>query len=122
MNWFVQCTKNYASFAGRAGRKEYWHFFLMYILITILLTVVDAIIGKLDTKTGVGLFSSLFALALLLPGLGVAIRRLHDIGRTGWWLLVGVIPLVGVILLLVFAAIKGDVAANKYGAVPPQDA
>jgi len=122
MNWFVHCVKHYASFGGRAGRKEFWHYFLMYMLIVMVLTVIDAIIGRLDTKAGVGLLSGIFALVTLLPGLGVGIRRLHDIGRTGWWLLISVVPFVGAIVLLVFAATKGDAAANHFGAVPPQDA
>lgn len=122
MNWFIHCVKNYASFSGRAGRSEYWHFVLMYVLIMVFLTIIDAIIGRLDTQTGVGLLSSIFGFTMLLPGLGVGIRRLHDIGRAGWWLLISVVPVVGSIVLLIFAVTKGDVAANQYGEPPPQEA
>jgi uncharacterized membrane protein YhaH (DUF805 family) len=122
MNWFVECFKKYAVFTGRAGRKEYWHFALMYLLISVILSIFDAIIGKLDFQTGLGLFSGIFALVAALPAVSVAVRRLHDIGRSGWWLLIVFVPLIGIIVIIVFLGMRGDPNSNKYGPVPSQDA
>jgi len=122
MNWFVECLKKYAVFSGRAGRKEYWHFSLMYVLISVILSLFDAIIGQLDTRTGIGLLSGLFALAVALPAIGVGIRRLHDTGRSAWWLLITLVPIIGILVLIVFWALRGDAGDNRFGPVPPQDA
>ena len=116
MNWFVTVVKKYAVFSGRARRKEYWMFLLVAILIAIGIGVIDAL---LRTK---GLFGNLFAIALLLPSLGVTVRRLHDTDRSGWWILIGFVPVVGGIVLLVFMCLVGTSGSNQYGADPLQEA
>lgn len=116
MNWFVDVvTKKYATFTGRAHRTEYWMFVLVYIVIAIVLSIVDAIV-----KTG-NIVSALFALALLIPSIAVAVRRLHDTSRSGWWLLLGFIPLIGAIVLLVFMCLDSTPGANEHGPNPKSE-
>jgi len=118
MNWFAAALKKYATFSGRSRRKEYWYFFLCYVLLSILLAAFDVMLGVHDEKSGVGLLSGTFALATLLPAIAVGARRLHDIGRTGWWLLIGLVPLIGGIILFIFAVRDGDSGPNAYGPDP----
>lgn len=118
MNWFLMALKKYAVFSGRAQRAEYWYFVLFYILILIGLSVIDMITGTYSEAAGVGLLSGLFGLGLFLPSLAVAVRRLHDTGRTGWWMLVVFVPLVGFIVLLVFTVLDGTSGDNAYGPNP----
>ncbi|MEV7392632.1 MULTISPECIES: DUF805 domain-containing protein [unclassified Streptomyces] len=115
MNWYVDVLKKYAVFSGRARRQEYWMFTLFNVIIYIALTVVGRIIGF----SALGL---LYSLAVLLPGLGVAVRRLHDTGRSGWAILVGIIPLVGWIIAIVWLASEGKPEENQYGANPKHTA
>jgi uncharacterized membrane protein YhaH (DUF805 family) len=118
MSWFLAALRKYATFSGRAQRSEYWFFFLFYLLIVFGLALVDAMLGTTGDGEGLGLLSGLFVLAMLLPSLAVGVRRLHDIGRSGWWLLVSFIPLIGAIVLLVFALRDGDAGDNAYGPNP----
>ncbi|MFJ8793211.1 DUF805 domain-containing protein [Streptomyces sp. NPDC102462] len=113
MNWYIEVLKKYAVFGGRARRKEYWMFALVNVVIAIVLAIVDAILGN-------QILSLIYTLAILLPGLGVSVRRLHDTGRTGWWLLIGIIPVVGFIVLLVFTVSEGTRGQNAYGADPKE--
>ncbi len=109
MNYYLEVLKKYAVFTGRAGRREFWMFFLFNILISIVLGIVGKFLH-------IDILSTLYGLAVLLPGIGVGIRRLHDIGRSGWWLFIGLIPFVGVIILIVYWAQQGMPGANQYGA------
>lgn len=118
MSWFLAALQKYATFSGRAQRAEYWYFVLFYLLIVLVLSIVDAFTGTFDREGGVGLLSGLFSLALFIPSLAVAVRRLHDIGRSGWWLLIGLIPLVGALVLLVFAVQDSQPGSNAYGPNP----
>lgn len=118
MNWYLEVLKKYAVFTGRARRKEYWFFVLFNVIIAIALTVVDMSTGLYDEVYEVGLLSSLYSLAVLLPSIAVSVRRLHDIGRTGWWLLIAFIPLIGAIVLLVFAVLDSTPGDNQYGPNP----
>ncbi|MDZ5663501.1 DUF805 domain-containing protein [Nocardioides sp. S-58] len=96
------CLSKYVDFSGRARRSEYWYFALFNFLVGIVTSILDAILGTgYDDSTG-GLFNTLGALALLLPSLAVGVRRLHDTGRSGWWILLGLIPLIGWIILIVW--------------------
>lgn len=118
MNWFLIALKKYATFSGRAQRAEYWYFFLFYILIFVGLSVIDGIMGSFSDEGGIGLLGGILALALLIPSIAVGVRRLHDTGRSGWWLLISLIPLVGAIVLLVFAVQDSSADENSYGPNP----
>ena len=118
MNWVLEALKKYAVFSGRARRREYWWFALFYFVGTFLLTIVDVVIGRLDEKLGVGVFSGIFLFAFLLPSLSVTVRRLHDINLSGWWILIGLFPIFGVIVVLIFAVLRGNLGENKYGSDP----
>ena len=119
MNWFLIAVKQkYADFSGRARRSEYWYFLLFYMLILIALSVVDVVMGWFSTDAGVGVLSGIYTLALLIPSLSVSVRRLHDTDRSGWWLLIGLIPLIGGIVLLVFFVQDSQAGANRFGRNP----
>ncbi len=112
MNWYLTVLKKYAVFEGRARRTEYW----MYTLFTIIAFIVCAIVDF--TLFGApAVFYYLYALATLLPGLGVTVRRLHDTGRTGWWILLAFVPLLGLVLLY-FLVQDSQEGANEHGAYP----
>ena len=118
MSWYLEVLKKYAVFNGRARRKEYWFFFLFSIIITIVLSIIDVAAGSLDAKTGLGLFTGIYTLAILIPSLAVSVRRLHDTDRSGWWLLISLIPIIGGLVILVFVVLDSDPAENRYGANP----
>jgi len=102
MKYYIDAiTKKYATFDGRANRTEFWMFVLFNVIIYIVLAVVENLIG-LKFSSGTGILSTLYLLALLVPSIAIAVRRLHDIGKSGWWLLIGLVPFVGGIILLVF--------------------
>ena len=104
------CFSKYATFEGRARRSELWWFVLFNFIVGLILSVISA-----------GLLGMVYNLAVLIPGLAVGARRLHDTGRSGWWMLIGLIPLIGLIVLIVFYATPGHKGANKYGADPIND-
>jgi len=118
MNWFLEVLKKYATFSGRAQRAEYWYFLLFSTLILIVLSVIDSMTGSYNEETGWGLLSGLYSIAVLLPSIAVGARRLHDISRSGWWLLIGMIPLIGTIVLIVFFAQDSTPGDNAYGPNP----
>ena len=111
---FRRFWSNYVAFSGRSNRGEYWWATLANVLISIALAVLDAMIFGVGPDS-VGVLGGLFGLAALLPGLAIGVRRLHDIDRTGWWLLIGLVPLVGAIVLIVFFATRGENAPNRFG-------
>jgi uncharacterized membrane protein YhaH (DUF805 family) len=102
--------ENYVNFNGRARRKEYWQFVAVNLVISIVLGILANYVGQW--------ISGLYSLAVLLPGLGVCVRRLHDINKSGWLVLVALIPLVGAILLIYWACLEGDKGDNQYGPDP----
>jgi uncharacterized membrane protein YhaH (DUF805 family) len=118
MNWYLKVLKNYAGFSGRAQRAEYWFFFLFNMIASILLLVVDGVLGTFDMASGLGLLYAVYSLAVLIPSVAVSVRRLHDIGKSGWWLLIAFIPFVGPIVLLVFFILDSQVTENTYGPNP----
>ena len=118
MDWYLKALKNYVGFSGRARRKEYWYFALFNIIIMIALAIVDAILGI--GGHGGGLLALLYNLAILLPSIAVSIRRLHDTGRSGWWLLIGLLPIIGAIVLLVFMVMDSVPGENEYGPNPKE--
>ncbi|MFF5297537.1 DUF805 domain-containing protein [Paractinoplanes globisporus] len=110
--------RKYADFHGRARRSEYWFFVLFSAIVSIVGGILDAIFGFRGWAYGsTGPIQSLLQLALLLPTLAVGARRLHDTGRSGWWLLIGLVPIVGWIILLVFF-LQDSQAANQHGPNP----
>ncbi|TPV22423.1 DUF805 domain-containing protein [Pantoea anthophila] len=105
--WYLGVLKKYAVFTGRARRKEYWMFTLFNILIAFLLGIVETVIGVGD------ILSNLYSLAVLIPGIAVGVRRLHDTDRSGWWLL---LPIVNI----VFLALEGQSGTNRFGSDPKE--
>jgi uncharacterized membrane protein YhaH (DUF805 family) len=118
MQWYLKVLRQYADFEGRARRTEYWMFALFHVIIVIVLEVLDNLLGLAFMQGTAGWLTLLYTLALLLPALGVSIRRLHDTGRSGWWVLIGLVPLVGAIVLIVFLATEGNRGPNAYGPDP----
>jgi len=113
MKWYVGAFQKFAEFNGRARRTEYWMFMLFNILISIALSIVEV---AADMKLPI--LSGLYSLAVLIPALAVAVRRLHDTGRSGWWLLLAFVPILGGLVLLVFAVLDSQPDANEYGPNP----
>ena len=111
--WKKVVLENYTNFTGRARRAEFWWYFLANLIISIVLNIIDAAIGFGSGYGGV--LSAIYGLAVLLPGLAVGIRRLHDTDKSGWWLLLVFIPIVGLIVLIVFWATDSTPGANDYG-------
>jgi uncharacterized membrane protein YhaH (DUF805 family) len=122
MNWYLQVIRKYAQFSGRARRKEYWFFALFNLLISLALAIVDNFTGTLNPETGYGLLSGIYSLAVLIPSLAVTFRRLHDTGRSAWWILIVLIPLIGAIVLLVFMVLDSQQGENEYGPSPKLEA
>ena len=113
-------TKKYADFTGRARRAEYWWFVLInFVVIFSLVVLIIILAGSNDSLTGLGgIIYAVYALGVILPSLAVTVRRLHDTGKSGWMLLIGLIPFVGLIILLVFYFTDGEPGANQYGPSP----
>ena len=116
MNWYLGVLKKYAVFSGRARRKEYWMFYLFYLIFAIVLSIIDSILGT--GGGGAGLLSGLFVLAMLIPSIAVTFRRLHDTDRSGWWVLIALVPLIGAIILLIFMIQDSQSGENQYGPNP----
>ena len=116
MRWYVEVLRKYATFEGRAHRTEFWMFVLWSLVISLALSIVDYAIGT-DGEY-IGLLSGIYSLAVLLPSLAAGARRLHDTGRTGWWQLLSIIPLLGLIPLIVFWANEGERGPNEHGPNP----
>ncbi|MEA1921891.1 MAG: DUF805 domain-containing protein [Pseudomonadota bacterium] len=112
MEWYIEVLKKYAVFSGRARRKEYWMFFLFNVIITFVLGIIEWLLGSS------GILGTLYSLAILVPSIAVSIRRLHDTGRSGWWLLIGIIPFIGAIVLFIFMIQEGKDDENVYGSNP----
>jgi uncharacterized membrane protein YhaH (DUF805 family) len=117
MNWYLQVIKKYAVFSGRARRKEYWMFFLFNIIFAIIASILDGIIGTRG-EGGVGMIHALYSLFVLVPSLAVTVRRLHDTDKSGWWIFIVLIPVIGAIWLLILMMIEGTTGENKYGPNP----
>jgi len=118
MHWYLKVLKDYAVFTGRSQRMEFWIFILISTIITWILGYIDIAAGLVDPETGLGLVSAIYSLAVLIPSVAVGARRLHDIGRSGWWQLLVLIPLLGAIALIVMFALDSKSGDNKYGANP----
>lgn len=120
MDWYLQVLKNYAEFSGRARRKEYWMFVLFNLLFLIAAAIIDSIIGTTLGGLPYGLFYFLYAMAVLIPSLAVTVRRLHDVGKSGWFYFIVLIPIVGGIWLLILLCTEGETGVNDYGPNPKE--
>jgi len=119
MNYYVSVLKKYAEFNGRAGRAEYWYFVLFNLIISIGINIIDSAFSHdFKTSLGLGMFGLIYSLVVFIPSLAVSVRRLHDTNRSGWMILVSLIPLIGAIWIIILMATKGDKEKNKYGASP----
>lgn len=117
MNWYFEVLKKYADFSGRARRKEYWVFTLFSVTFSLLLGFADVALG-FSRDGGTGPLGAVYSLAVLIPSLAVTVRRLHDTGRSGWWILIGLIPCVGFIILIIFMVQDSQPGPNEYGSNP----
>ena len=114
MHWYLEVLRKYTQFTGRSRRSEYWYFVLFNLIVAVVLAIVDSALRKI---VGFGMFGMLYSLAVLVPGIAVSIRRLHDTDRSGWWLLLALVPLVGLVLI-VFLAEDSNAGTNRYGQNP----
>jgi len=114
MNAYLEAMRRSFDFAGRSGRPAYWLYTFTYFIILVVLIILDGVIGTLSAD-GVGALSGIAMLVHLIPSLSITVRRLHDTGRSGWWLLIGLIPLVGIIVLIVFACLPPQPGSNRFG-------
>ncbi len=112
MHWYLDVLKNYTGFSGRARRTDFWMFALISFGIYVALAIIEGIIGTM------GIIGVLYGLAVMLPGIAVSMRRLHDTDRSGWWLLICLVPFVGAIVLLIFYCLEGTKGDNQYGPDP----
>ncbi|MDG3088035.1 DUF805 domain-containing protein [Vibrio hannami] len=113
MNYYIYVLKNFAVFEGRARRKEYWMFFIFNLLFSFAFQAIDRTMGTVY----LGL---IYSLIVLVPSISVSVRRLHDTDRSGWWVLISLIPIVGFLILLFFMALDGQPGHNRYGSNPKQ--
>lgn len=126
MSWYLQAMRKYADFSGRARRREYWFFMLFYAVFALVIVVLgllfaagSASLTNMGEGIGaMGVIYTLYVLGNLLPGLAVSVRRLHDTGRSGWWLFIALVPGVGGIILLVFDLLDSQLGANQFGPNP----
>ncbi len=114
MEWYIKCLKQYADFNGRARRKELWMFVLFNMIVYIVLSVIDGLIF------GANILSAIYCLAVMVPGIAVFVRRLHDIGKSGWWYFISFIPLIGGIWLLILCCQDGKPGTNEWGTNPKE--
>ncbi len=114
MNWYVEALKKYTVFTGRSQRSEYWFFTLFNIIISVVIGLVEGFVGSPS------ILGLLYTFAVLLPGLAVSVRRLHDTNHSGWWLLIALIPLVGAVILLIFMVTDSTPGENQYGVNPKE--
>ncbi|MDH4247448.1 MAG: DUF805 domain-containing protein [Deltaproteobacteria bacterium] len=122
MEWYLRVVKKYAVFSGRSRRKEYWMFCLINTLISVALMVVDDTMGTALPGGSLGLTGSIYSLAVLVPMIAVTVRRLHDTNRSGGWILLLFIPVLGTLALFVFMVMDGNAGDNAYGPDPKTSA
>jgi uncharacterized membrane protein YhaH (DUF805 family) len=117
MNWYVEVLKKYAVFAGRARRKEYWMFTLFNLIIGFAIGFVQGMMG-IGGGSYLAWPALVYTLAVLIPGIAVSVRRLHDTNRSGWWLFIACVPFIGAVALLWFMVQEGTPGDNQYGPNP----
>jgi uncharacterized membrane protein YhaH (DUF805 family) len=117
MNWYLTVLKKYAVFSGRSRRKEYWMFCLFSVIFTIAAMVLDSILGS-TVGMGYGVIYGLYSLGVLIPSIAVSVRRLHDVGKSGWFLLIALIPIIGAIWLIILVCSDSEAGETQYGPNP----
>lgn len=126
MNWYLKVLRNYAVFNGRSRRKEYWMFLLFQLIFAAIAGIIDNILGTTfkigEQNLPYGYLYLIYSLAVFLPGLAVSVRRLHDVGKSGWFLLIALIPIIGAIWLLVLFITDSNPGENEYGSNPKEEA
>lgn len=121
MNWYLKVLRQWQDFKGRARRKEYWMFALFNIIFLIIAAILDNIFGlTFSREIPYGYIYMLYALIVLVPGIAVSVRRLHDVSKSGWWYLIAFIPLIGAIWLLVLFVTDGTPGENQWGMNPKE--
>ena len=120
MKWFVKCIKQYADFGGRARRTEFWMFVLFNIIFSVVASLIDRAIGFRIGAIQMGIIGLIYSLAVLIPGLAVSVRRLHDIGKSGWMVFINLIPLIGLIWFIVLTVKDSQPGENQYGPNPKE--
>ena len=119
MKWYLKVLKQYADFNGRARRTEYWMFALFNAIFLLIAALLDNLLGlTFNEHFPYGYIYIAYALAVLIPGLAVAVRRLHDVGKSGWFYFIALIPIIGSIWLLVLFFTEGTAGNNEYGSDP----
>ena len=119
MHWYIDVLKKYAVFSGRARRQEYWMFLLINLIVSIAIGMFSTVAG-MTSESGMSILSLLYSLGILVPSLAVTVRRLHDTDRSGWWIFISLIPLVGVIVLFIFMVLDSQEGSNEYGPNPKE--
>jgi uncharacterized membrane protein YhaH (DUF805 family) len=120
MKWFVKCMKQYTDFGGRARRTEFWMFVLFNFIFAIVASILDSAIGSKIGIIQIGVIGLIYSLAVLIPGLAVSVRRLHDIGKSGWMILINLIPFIGWVWFIVLMIKDSQPGENKYGPNPKE--
>jgi len=120
MRWFLMALKNYTNFSGRSQRAEYWYYFLFYVILFLIFLFIDLALGWADEQAGIGILSGILVLGLLVPTLAVGVRRLHDIGRSGWWMLLSFVPF-GAFALMIMATFDSKPGSNQWGPSPKEN-
>ena len=120
-NWYLKALKQYADFKGRARRKEYWMFILFNIIFAFLAALIDNIVGTASPELGYGIFYGIYALAVLIPSLAVIVRRLHDVGKSGWMYFIVLIPIIGIIWFIILMIKDSEPGSNKWGDNPKKE-
>jgi len=118
MHWYIDVLRKYFGFDGRARRSEYWMFALISSIIFGGFAVIDYLTGTWNAEFTLGVTSGIYLLAVLLPSIAVTVRRLHDTDRTGWWMLIGIVPLIGPIVMFIFTVLDSTPGPNRYGPNP----
>ncbi len=120
MNWYIDAFKKYATFAGRAQRKAYWMFVLFWFIAFIIASIVAGILDKVLGTNGAvsGSVSGLYALGTVVPFIALSVRRLHDIGKSGWWYFIQLVPVIGGIWFLILTVTDSQPGENAYGPNP----
>lgn len=120
MNWYLMALKKGLTFRGRSRRKEFWYFVLISLLVSIALSFIDGMLGWYDLQAGIGILSGIYSLLIILPNIALSVRRLHDTNRSGWWILLVLIPIIGFLVLLYFCVKNGTSGQNDFGYDPKE--